>query len=232
MGEEKAPKTKKELTVKANKKGKHVMVTLRVLKIFVYPILRLIKPFRVYGHKKVKDGACIYVSNHYALLDPIYVVSTTSEGVHFVGKKEVFDIPVVGWVAKKCRTICANRDGHDVRAILDCFKCLKNGEKICIYPEGTRNKTSEPLIEFRHGAAAIAIKSKTPVVPIMIYKKPRFFRMTHVLIGEPLELSEYYDRKLSEEEMQQADELLKNELLRLHSEHTEFLASKKKKKKA
>ena len=132
MGDEKAPKKKKELTVKANKKGKHVMVTLRVLKIFVYPILRLIKPFRVYGNKKVKDGACIYVSNHYALLDPIYVVSTTWEGVHFVGKKEVFDIPVVGWVAKKCRTICANRDGHDVRAILDCFKCLKNGEKICI----------------------------------------------------------------------------------------------------
>ena len=230
MDKEKAPKKKKEITVKANRKGRHVMGLLKVLKIFVYPILRVVKPFRVYGVKKVKDGPCIYVSNHYALLDPMYVVSTTWEGVHFVGKKEIYDIPVVGWVAKKCRMICANRDGHDVRAILDCFKCLKNGEKICIYPEGTRNKTDQPLIEFRHGAAAIAIKSKTPVVPIMIYKKPRFFMMTHILIGNPIELTEYYDKKLSEEELSAVDELLRSELLRLHAEHTAYLASKKRKK--
>ena len=75
-------------------------------------------------------------------------------------------------------------------------KCLKNGEKVVLYPEETRNKTDAEILPFKHGASVMAIRTKTPIIPIMLYNKPRFFRMTHVLIGDPVELTEYYDRKL------------------------------------
>lgn len=77
----------------------------------------------------------------------------------------------------------------------------------------------------------MAIKAKVPIVPMMIYKKPKPFRLNHILIGEPFELSEYYDRKLTEEDIREADEKLRNRLLDMRREHAEYLASKKARKK-
>ncbi len=226
-----ATKTKKkaEITVKANRKGRHIMPFLNVLRVIVIPVYWIFKPFRFYGNRKVKDGACVYVCNHYGLMDIAYPACTTWEGLHYIGKKEVLSMPVVGWLFRLFKGISANRDGSDVRVLLDCFKCLKNGEKIVIFPEGTRNKTGVELQPFRHGAAAIAIKAKAPIVPIMMYKKPRYFRMSHILIGEPIELSEYYDRKLTQEDYNEADAKLFETMLALRRNHTEFLESKKKK---
>ncbi len=230
-GNEKPKKTKKkkDITVKANKKGRHVMKLMNFLRL-LFPFYRLVKPFRLYGHKKVQDGPLVYVCNHYAMLDPVYPMATTWEGIHFIAKRQLFEAPVVGWLLRRLKGISANRDGNDVRVLLDSFKCLKNGEKICIFPEGTRNKTGEVLAPFEHGAAAIAIKAKVPVLPMLIYNKPRYFRRTHVIVGAPFELSEYYGRKLTEADYKEADERLRNVLLSLHAEHKAFLESKKKKK--
>lgn len=221
----------KTVTVPANKKGRHVMKFLNFLKAIVIPVYYLLKPFRYYGNRKVKDGACVYICNHYSLFDPIYPAATTSEGMHFLSKKEVFDMFLIGFLAKRVKAISVNRDGSDVRALLDCFKCLKNNEKICIFPEGTRNKTDGDFLPFKHGAAQIAIKSKVPVVPVVIYKRPRFFRMTHVLVGVPIELTDYYDRKLTEEELMEADEKLREIMQTMRSDHKAYLENKKKGKK-
>ena len=230
MLENKKKKKKSDITVKANKKGRHIIKLLNFLRVIVIPIYWLCKPFRFYGNRKVKDGACVYVCNHYGLFDAVFPAATTWEGIHYLAKKENFEAPILGWLLGKVKAICANRDGNDVRAILDCFKCLKNGEKICIFPEGTRNKTEAEMLPFHHGAAAIAIKCKTPILPIMMYKRPRFFRRTHVLIGEPFELTEYYDRKLTEAEFEEADNKIRDIMLNMRKRHAEYLENKKKKK--
>ena len=121
-----------------------------------------------------------------------------------------------------------------MRAMLDSMKCLKNGEKICIFPEGRRNNTEAEILPFHHGAAVLSIKTKAPIIPMMIYKRPRWFRMTHILIGDPIEFSEYYGKKMSEEEMAAVDDRLREYMLNMRKEHAAFLANKKaaKKKKA
>lgn len=223
-------KKKSDITVKANKKGRHIIKLLNFLRVIVIPIYWLFKPFRFYGNRKVKDGACVYVCNHYGLFDAVFPAATTWEGIHYLAKKENFEAPILGWLLGRVKAICANRDGNDVRAILDCFKCLKNGEKICIFPEGTRNKTEAEMLPFHHGAAAIAIKCKAPILPIMMYKRPRFFRRTHVLIGEPFELTEYYDRKLTEADFVEADNKIRDIMLDMRKQHAEYLENEKKKK--
>jgi len=221
------PKKERTITVKANRKGRHIMKFLNFLRVLVLPIYFVFRPYRYFGNRKVKDGACIYISNHYGLMDPAYVASTTWEGIHFVGKKEILTTPVLGFLARRAKMISVNRDGHDVRGLLDCFKCLKNGEKICIYPEGTRNKTGGEMLPFRHGAAVMAIKCRVPIIPIVIYKKPKFFRFTDILIGDPLELTEYYDKKLSDDELKAVDEYLRQHMIQMRKEHTEQLEAKK-----
>lgn len=231
---EKKKKAKKSstITVKANKKGQHKMHFLNFLRVVLLPICRCVKPFRFYGNKKVKDGPCVYIGNHYSLFDPVYPAATTWEGIHFVAKCEIFNKPILGWFLRKVKAIPANRDGNDARVMINCLKCLKNGEKIAIYPEGTRNKTQEDFLPFHHGAAAMAIKARVPVIPIVIYNKPKCFRMTHLIIGDPMELSEYYERKLTADDLIEADEKLRQRMLAMKNEHRAFLQNKKKGKKA
>ena len=231
MEKEQKKKKTKIITGKANKKGQHIMKFMNFLRCCILPFYCLIKPFKFYGPRKVKDGACVYVINHYTILDPAYPIATTWEGIHFLGKKEILKTPVFSFVARTVKMIPVNRDGNDVRALLDAYKCLKNGEKIAIFPEGTRNKTNEPFLPFKAGAAMLAIRAKAPIVPMVIYKKPRCFRKTHILTTEPFKLSQYYDRKLTDEELAEADELVSKYMQEMYDKHTEFLQSKKKKGK-
>ena len=220
------------ITIKANKKGQHKMHFLNVLRVVALPFCKCIKPFRFYGNSKIKDGPCVYVINHYSLYDPVYPAATTWEGIHFVAKQEIFNKPILSWFLRTVKAIPANRDGNDARVMINCLKCLKNGEKVAVCPEGTRNKTQEDFLPFHPGAAAMAIKAKVPVIPMVIYKKARVFKMAHILVGEPIELSEYYDRKLTADDLIEAAEKLRQLMIAMKNEHKEFLANKKKGKKA
>ncbi len=233
--EEKSTEKKKverapDLRVKANKKGKHVMVFLNFLRICFLPFYCFLKPFKKYGYKKIADGACVYIGNHYTMFDPAYMIASTWEGIHFFAKKENFKTPVISFFVRHAKAISVNRDGTDVRALLEGLKCLKNGEKVGLFPEGTRNKSEEELLPFHSGAATLAIRAKVPIIPVLLYSKPKLFRVTHVIYGEPIELSKYYDKKLTESDYDEADAFLRDTLMKMRKEHTEYLQSKKAKK--
>ena len=230
----KEPKKKKKTNIlyKTTKKGKHVSGVLNFARIAAMPFFWLFKPFRYYGKRKVKDGACLYVCNHYTLYDFVYPLGTTWEGIHYIAKKENFETPILRNIFRGIKAICVNRDGADVRGMLDAFKCLKNGQKVAIFPEGTRNKTDADMLPFHHGASVIAVKNRVPIVPVMLYKKPRLFRMTHVLVGEPFELAEYYEAKMTPQEIEEADNKILEVMLNLRRTHAEYLQNKKKGKKS
>ena len=225
---EKKKKKTPSITIKANKKGRHIMPFLNILRVLILPLLRVVLPFRFYGNKKVKDGACLYVCNHYRMLDVMYPAATTWEGIHYLAKDELSKNFIINLIAKPLKVLFVGRDGNDAKAIINALKCLKNGEKVCLFPEGTRNKTDAEMLPFKSGATVLAIKSKTPIVPMMIYKKQRFFRTAHILIGDPVEFSEFYDKKLSEELIAEADKKLIELMLKMREDHTAFLQAKKK----
>ncbi len=229
---EKPAKKKKEkqyrLLFPANKKGKHVMHLLNFLRVLFYPIHFLVYPYKFYGPSKAGPGACILMGNHYCIWDVFYPARTTWEGVHFMMKASLFDVPVIGAWARRLGAIGAMRDGSDMRTVIDAMKVLKNGEKLNIFPEGTRNKTEgDGFLPFHGGAAFLAIKTKTPVIPFVICNRPKVWHCTHVVFGEPMELTEYYDKKLTPEDYAEADEKLKERLFELRAEHRAMLAEKK-----
>ncbi len=218
---------------KKNKKGKCISKTFNFLRILFYPIHRLVYPFKFFGPHKVADGACIYVGNHYGLFDVFFPARTTWEGIHYIAKQSVLDTPVVGAFAQNMGIFGAMRDGSDFRVLMDSIKALRNGEKVGVFPEGTRNKRKDgELLPFHGGAAMMAIKAKAPIIPFIICKKPRPFHMTHIVFGEPMELTEYYDKKLTAEEYEEADNLLRNKLYELRDNHYQALAEKKAKRKS
>lgn len=202
--------------------------TLRRAVPFLY---RPIFPYKKYGHTELfTDRAYIFVGNHLSVLDVVFPAISTNRAVHFMAKKVLFEKGLMKWFVNKCECIPVNRDGTDVKAVMQAMKYLKAGENVVIFPEGTRNKTSERFLPFRGGATAISIKTKTPIVPMVQVKKIRIFRKAHVLIGEPMEFTEYYDKRLTEEDIQKCDDLLRDKLSEMYDELTEILAKKRGKK--
>ncbi|MDE7182773.1 MAG: 1-acyl-sn-glycerol-3-phosphate acyltransferase [Clostridia bacterium] len=188
-------------------------------------------PFKKYKKAEYGDGPYIVVGNHYSVLDVVFAVRAISKPIHFIAKKELFEKGLMRKFVLKCQCIPVNRDGNDIKAVMQSMKYLKNGESIAIFPEGTRNKSNEIFLPFKSGATALSIKTKTPIIPFIQIKKLRFLRRSHVLYGEPLEFAEYYDRKITEKEISECDEILLNKMHELYNELLEMRSKKKKKKK-
>lgn len=181
----KESKKKRSVTVPANKKGRHIMGLLNVLRVIVIPIFWLCLPFRFYGKRKVADGACVYIGNHYRIWDVIYPASTTWEGIHYISKKSVVHNWFMGFFCKHLKAIEVSRDGSDVRAIMDSLKCLKNGEKICIFPKARgirrmriccRSNRALPSWRLKRGFPSFplcSIRSRSPSASIISLSESR-----------------------------------------------------------
>ena len=81
-----------------------------------------------------------------------------------------------------------------------CSSDLKEGDKLLLFPEGTRVRGDED-VEAKVGAALFATRTGVPLLPVYIQRKKRRFRRNTVVIGEPY-YPEYEGRKPSEEELQ------------------------------
>ena len=233
MSDKKIGESCVETEVKTTKRGRKKLSKVekwfRFLRRFYKSWAWFLLPFRPHGTlKKYNDRSYIIVGNHRSVLDVIPSILITDKPVHFMAKKELFKKGFMKWFTKKSECIPVSRDGTDVRAIMQAIKYIKEGSVVCIFPEGTRNKTQEMFLPFKSGAAALAIKTKTPVIPMVQIKKIRFFRAMHIYYGEPFEFTEFYDKKLSQEDFDAADLILRQKLEECYFKLNEDLTKKKK----
>lgn len=234
--ENKSVNAEENLTEKSKEKGGKKKLTkyekwFRFMHRIHHIIIKPFYPYKKYGHTApFNDRAYIIVSNHKSMLDVVPAAVTTDRPVHFIAKKELWDNKIGKWFAVKCECIPVNRDGGDVRAMMQAMKYLKNGENVCIFPEGTRNKTEDTFLPFKSGAAALAIRTKTPVICIVQSGK-KVFRKSYVLYDEPFEFTEFYDKKLTPEELEKCDGLLLERMTALYGRLNDIINKKSGKKK-
>ena len=175
------------------------------IQALAYLPMAMVYPTKIVGRKNLPKGKVIITLNHTSNLDAVVLILNTWEKKYFLAKKELFVSKARSWFLKKMGAIKIDREIADVSAIKEAFKVLKNNKKLVIFPEGTRNKTEElNLQQVKHGAAMIAIKTKTPIVPLWIFNRPKAFHKTKILIGKPYELDEFYGQKLSDEVLEKA----------------------------
>lgn len=191
----------------------------KFIKGFLNFFVQIIFPYKLIGKEKVESGkACILVGNHYRIWDIIHMAYVTKDPVHFIAKQELFENKLIGSIARKIEAIPVARDGQDVKAVMTALKYLKRGEVISMFPEGTRNRSNEELLPLKGGAALFAIRSKAPVYPVMTNGKTRLFRRTVILVGDAVDLSEFYDKKMTAEDYERAEEKIRTAMLNvLHS---------------
>lgn len=130
--------------------------------------MRLAYGIKIYGRENlVFDGPAVLASNHISLLDPPIVGSFTPFEIHFMAKAELFNNPLFGAIIKALNSFPVKRGMIDRNALEITENLLKSGERVLLFPEGTRQK-SGVLAKGRPGAAKVAVDCQVPVLPICI----------------------------------------------------------------
>lgn len=175
--------------------------------------LRILYPTKFIGKNNIPKGACIIASNHKSNLDAILLATHTWEKKFYLAKKEIFEKKSSAFLFKSIGAIKIDREANDIGAIKECLKVLKNNKKLVIFPEGTRtNNLDNQLGQVKQGVTMFAIKGKVPVVPMFILNKPKAFRRNKIFIGKPFTLDEFYDKKLTAEELERATVIVADKL--------------------
>ena len=137
------------------------------------------------------------------MIDPFFMIFSMGVGchLHFMAKAEIFRVPVVGPALRGIGMFPVDRKSGGAQAMMGAMKLLKSGEKVGMFPEGTRIMTEEESVA-KVGAVRLAARMGVPIVPIYVPRKKRLFRFNKTVIGAPYMLE--LDKKASAEEFDQA----------------------------
>ena len=164
------------------------MVYFRLItKLWMQVFLTLIGcPLKVKGKEHFEKGKnYVVVCNHNSLMD-IPVTTPFVPGANkTIGKKSFAKVPLFGIVYIK-GSVLVDRNSNESRrrSYDDMKKTLAKGLHMVIYPEGTRNKTTDPLKSFYDGAFNLAVDTKKEVIPTLIFNTKKILPA-----GKPFYLS-------------------------------------------
>jgi len=147
-------------------------------------------PLRVRGKHNFKPGEnYVVVCNHNSFMDVPVATPFIPGANKTIAKVEIAKVPIFGYFYK-AGSVLVDRKSEVSRkeSLSKMKKVLDMGLHMCIYPEGTRNTTDQPLKPFHDGAFRLAISTKKAILPALIFNtrqtlppKPSFYLMPHKL---------------------------------------------------
>ncbi|MCB1248747.1 MAG: HAD-IB family hydrolase [Acidimicrobiales bacterium] len=174
------------------------------------PELALFARITVEGTEHIpRHGAAILCGNHRSYFDPLAIgmaIGEVGRPVRFLGKKEVFDAPVVGDLVRAAGGIRVDRGTGSDEPLREAASVLEAGELVAIMPQGTipRGRAFfDPDLKGRWGAAKLAAMAHVPVIPVGLWGTekvwPRNAKVPNLLnvldppevlvrVGAPIEL--------------------------------------------
>ena len=166
----------------------------RFLRFLAKPFLSLIYPTTVINKENFFEDSAIVCCNHYASSDVLVVAAKLfKKEMNCLAKAELFEGKFSSWFLTKLGAIKVNRGTPEVSVHKEILKRLKAGSQILIFPEGTRNlEGSHDMAEFKSGAGVYALKAKVPIIPLMFHHQGKPFRRNYLIVGEKIDLSEFY----------------------------------------
>ncbi|MEO0495168.1 MAG: HAD-IB family hydrolase [Actinomycetota bacterium] len=121
------------------------------------------------------EGGAIIVGNHRSYFDPAVMITTVAKSGRngrYLGKKEVFDIPVIGPLLQAGGGIRVDRGTGDEGALDAAAAAVRGGDLVVMFPQGTipRGRAFfDPVLQGRWGAARLAAMTKAPVIPVGLW---------------------------------------------------------------
>jgi len=148
----------------------------KVLMNLFRPELTAYANVHVRGVEHLPDsGPAILVANHRSYFDPLavgFAIAKHGRPVRFLGKKEVFDAPLVGDLARAMGGIRVERGSGSDEPLKEAAAAVAAGELVAIMPQGTIPRGADffdPVLKGKWGAAKLAAETGAPVIPIGLW---------------------------------------------------------------
>ncbi|NCI46454.1 lysophospholipid acyltransferase family protein [Sediminibacterium soli] len=144
----------------------------QVSRVWMLLYLHLIGcPFSVKGREHFSASTnYIVVCNHNSLMDVPISTPFMPRPNKTIAKKSFARVPVFGWIYSFGSVLVdRNSDGSRRKSIDDMKQVLALGIDMVIYPEGTRNRTGDPLKKFYDGAFRLSVDTQKPVMPVLLF---------------------------------------------------------------
>ncbi|HLX35347.1 MAG TPA: (d)CMP kinase [Candidatus Limnocylindrales bacterium] len=142
-------------------------------------IARLLARIHFEGDRQeLPKGALIVAANHASSADPpilgAFLNARLDRPINWLGKRELLELPIVGWAMRQAAIHPVDRRAADVDAFRTAMRILESGNVLAVFPEGTRSRDGA-LQEVREGVAVLALRSGAPVLPVGFADTDRFW---------------------------------------------------------
>ena len=124
-----------------------------------------------YGVENIPDeNGFMFFPNHQGLYDVLAILDVCPKPFSVVAKKEIANIQFLKQVFACMKAYMIDRDDikQSLQVIINVTNEVKKGRNYLIFPEGTRSKNGNELLEFKGGSFKAATKAKCPIVPVAL----------------------------------------------------------------
>lgn len=160
------------------------------------------------------EGPVIVCANHLNTWDAIGLVTASKRRIRFIAKEELFQNKFLNWFAHVFDVIPVKRGMRDIEAMKMNLTALKNGEALGLFPEGTRKGLAKGA-KVQNGAAYMALKTKTKVVPVGIQGTFKPFTKVKLNYGKPLDYTNYEPKNPEKEDIEKATKEIMDSIIML-----------------
>ena len=124
---------------------------------------------QVHGVENIpKENGFLMYGNHQGMFDVLAIAATCDNPLAAVLKKELAEIPFLKQIIACTHSFAMDREDikQSMEVIVNVIKEVKKGRNYLIFPEGTRSRMGNKLLEFHGGSFKCALKAKCPIIPI------------------------------------------------------------------
>jgi 1-acyl-sn-glycerol-3-phosphate acyltransferase len=159
-----------------------------------------------------KDGKLIIAPNHASVADPPLTGSAMDRPLYFMAKKELFEIPVLGFLIHRTHAFPIERGKGDIGALRTAKRLIDSEKAVLLFPEGTRSRDGN-FGKARPGVGMLSCLCQAPVVPVRIINSNFLskFKKLKVIFGKPV----YPPKEYTKESYQKISEVVLEEIKKL-----------------
>ena len=163
-------------------------------------IARVFFRFRIlHRERMIQSGPLILAMNHQSYFDPPLAGNACDRSIYYLMRRNLLDVPLLGWFVSKLNVIPVDQEGIDRRALKTLIQVVRAGHGALVFPEGSRTLDGN-LQPGLPGIGLVIAKTRAPVVPMRIFGahealprgsgRPRLFHPITVVVGEPIHFSD------------------------------------------